>query len=148
MSHGTTVRNVCMHTLCCLCLHVWCQARYLLQCCQALVHSQSISQGSGSRLSNFIPFKTVEESTPELMQVEKIKWNTLMFNPRHILSPLTRKGSGDTWLNENSSTQEESMIVVWSSFYMTMHVTKTLHIDSLTIHLCLVASQMALLFRQ
>ena len=43
-----------------------------------------------------------------------------MFNPRPIHSPLMRKGSGDTWLNENSSTQEESMIVVWSSFYMTI----------------------------
>ena len=112
MSHGTTVRNVCMHTFCCLCLHVWCRARYLLQCCQAPVHFQSIRQGSGSRLSSSIPSKTAEESTPELMQVEKIKWNTLMFNPRPILSPLTRKGSGDTWLNENSSTQD----------YMTMHV--------------------------
>ena len=130
MSHGTTVCNVCMHTLCCLCLHVWCQARYLLQCCQGLVHSQSISQGSGSRISNSIPSKTVEESTPELMQVEKIKWNPLMFNPRPILGPLTRKGSVDTWLNENSLTQEESMIVVWSSFHMTMLVTKTLYIDS------------------
>ena len=128
-----------MHTLCCLCLHVWCRARYLLQCCQALVHSQSISQDSGSRISNIILFKTVEENTPELMQVEKIKWNTLMFNPRPILSPLTRKGSGDTRLNENSSTQEESMIVVWSSVYM--HVTKTLHIESPTNHLCMVASQ-------
>ena len=67
MSHGTTVRNICMHTLCCLCLHVWCQARYSLQCCQALVHSQSISQGSGSRISNCIPFKTVVQSTPELV---------------------------------------------------------------------------------
>ena len=67
MSHGTTVRNVCMHTLCCLCLHVWSQARYLLQYCQALVHSQSISQGSGSKISDSIPSKTVEESTPELM---------------------------------------------------------------------------------
>ena len=65
MSHGTTVRNVCMHTLCCLCLHVWCQARYLLQCCQALVYSQSISQVDGSRMFNSILFKTVEESTLE-----------------------------------------------------------------------------------
>ena len=37
-----------------------------------MVHSQSSSQGSGSRLSNFIPSKTVEESTPELVQVVKI----------------------------------------------------------------------------
>ena len=36
-------------------------SNYLLQCCQALVHSQSISQGNGSRFSNSIPFKTVEE---------------------------------------------------------------------------------------
>ena len=42
---------------------------YLLQCFQALVHSQSIGQCRGSRISNFIPFKTVEESTPELVQV-------------------------------------------------------------------------------
>ena len=70
-----------------------------------------------------------------------------MFNPRPILIPLTRKGSGDTRLNENSLTQEESMIVVWSSFHMTMLVTKTLNIDSPTNHLCMVASQMALLFR-
>ena len=42
---------------------------YLLQCFQALVHCQSISQGSGFRFSNFIPSKTVEESTPELVQV-------------------------------------------------------------------------------
>ena len=75
MSHGTTVHNVCMHTLCCLCLHVCCEARYLLQCCQALVHSQSISQGSGSRNSNFISFKTVEESTPELTENETMNMN-------------------------------------------------------------------------
>ena len=65
MSHGTTVCNVCMHTLCCSCVHVQCRARYLLQCCQVLVHSQSISQGSGSIISNYILFKTVEESTLE-----------------------------------------------------------------------------------
>ena len=75
MSHGTTVRNVCMHTLCCLCLHVWCQARYLLQCCQGLVHSKSISQGSGSRISSSIPSKTAEESTPELTQNETMNMN-------------------------------------------------------------------------
>ena len=34
---------------------------YLLQCSQALVHSQSISQSRGSRSSNIILFKTVEE---------------------------------------------------------------------------------------
>ena len=51
---------------------VWGQDSYLLQISQALVHSQTISQGSGSRLSNSIPFKTVEESTPELVQVVKI----------------------------------------------------------------------------
>ena len=33
----------------------------LLQCLQALVHSQSISQRSSSRISNSIPYKTVEE---------------------------------------------------------------------------------------
>ena len=49
-----------------------CQDSYLLQCSQALVHSQSISQGSGSRISNSIPSKTVEGSTPELVQVVKI----------------------------------------------------------------------------
>ena len=42
---------------------------YLIQCFQALVHSQSISQCRGSRISNSIPFKTVEESTPESVQV-------------------------------------------------------------------------------
>ena len=78
MSHGTTVRNVSMHTLCCLCLHVWCRARYLLQCCQALVHSQSISQGSCSRISNSIPSKTAEESTPELAQNERMNIHELM----------------------------------------------------------------------
>ena len=36
-----------------------------------LCHSQSMSQGSGSRISNSISFKTVEESTPELVQVVK-----------------------------------------------------------------------------
>ena len=51
---------------------VWGHDIYLLQCCQALVHSQSISKGSGSKISNFIPFKTVEESTPKLVQVVKI----------------------------------------------------------------------------
>ena len=34
---------------------------YLLQCFQALVHSQSISQCRGSRISNCIHSKTVEE---------------------------------------------------------------------------------------
>ena len=71
MSHGTTVHNVCMHTLCCLCLHVWCRARYLLECCQGLVHSQSISQGSGSRISKGIPPKTMEGSIPELVSIGK-----------------------------------------------------------------------------
>ena len=41
----------------------------LLQCFQALVHSQSITQCSGPRISNSIPIKTVEENTPELVQV-------------------------------------------------------------------------------
>ena len=136
MSHGTTVRNVRMHKLCCLWVHVWCQDSYLLQCCQALVHSQSISQGSGSKIFNYILSKTVEERTPELMQVEKIKWNTLIFSPRPSLRPLTRKGSGDTWLNENSLTQDESMIWYGVHFHMTMHVTKTLYIDSPTNDLC------------
>ena len=44
-------------------------SRYLLQCSQALVHSQSTSQCRGSRISNSISFKTVEESTLELVQV-------------------------------------------------------------------------------
>ena len=48
------------------------QDSYLLQYCQALVHSQSIRQGSGSRISDSIPFKTVEEITRELVQVVKI----------------------------------------------------------------------------
>ena len=39
---------------------------YLLQCLQAPVNSQSISQCSGSRVSNSIPFKTVEESAIKL----------------------------------------------------------------------------------
>ena len=34
-----------------------------------------MSQGSGSRISNSIPSKTVGEGTPELTQAEKIKWN-------------------------------------------------------------------------
>ena len=46
-------------------------ATNLLQCFQALVHSQSTNQCRGSRISNFIKFKTVEESTPELVQVTK-----------------------------------------------------------------------------
>ena len=46
---------------------VWGQDSYLLQCCQAQVHSQSISQGSASRISNSIPSKTMKESTPELV---------------------------------------------------------------------------------
>ena len=45
---------------------------YLLQCCQALVHSQSISQGSGSRSSNSIPPQTVEERNLDLAQVVSI----------------------------------------------------------------------------
>ena len=38
---------------------------YLLQCFQTLVHSQSISQCKGSRVSNYIKFKTMEESKNE-----------------------------------------------------------------------------------
>ena len=49
-------------------------SNYLLQCFQVLVHSQSISQGSGSRISNFIPFKTVEEQ--KLAQRELIVVHT------------------------------------------------------------------------
>ena len=60
-------------TLITLCYRSVCgQDSYLLQCCQALVHFQSISQGSGSRVSNSIPSKTVEENTPELVQVVNI----------------------------------------------------------------------------
>ena len=45
--------------------------KLLLQCFQALVHSQSISQYRDARIFNFILFKTVKESTctPELVQV-------------------------------------------------------------------------------
>ena len=49
-------------------------SNYLLQCFQVLVHSQSISQGSGSRISNFIAFKTVEEQ--KLAQRELIVVHT------------------------------------------------------------------------
>ena len=42
---------------------------YILQDFQALVHSQCISQCSGSRISNPIPFKTVEKDTSELVQM-------------------------------------------------------------------------------
>ena len=41
----------------------------ILQYFQALVHSQSMTQYNGSRISNSIPFNSVEESTPELVQV-------------------------------------------------------------------------------
>ena len=41
----------------------------LLQCFQALVHSQSIRQCRPTRFSDSSMFKTVEESTPELVQV-------------------------------------------------------------------------------
>jgi len=48
----------------------WCDPNsYLLQCFQAVVYSQSITQWPGSILMNIIPFKTVEESTPELVEV-------------------------------------------------------------------------------
>ena len=47
----------------------WKTNSYLLQCFQALFHSQSITQCSSCRISNSIEFKTVEESTPELVQV-------------------------------------------------------------------------------
>ena len=42
---------------------LWGQDSYLLQYCQALVDSQSISQSSGSRMSNSILSKTAKEST-------------------------------------------------------------------------------------
>ena len=54
---------LCPHTL--LFRSVWSQDSYLLHWCQGLVHSQSISQGSRSRISNSIPSKTVKESIPE-----------------------------------------------------------------------------------
>ena len=44
--------------------------RYVLQYFQALVYFQSISQCSGSWISNSIHFKTVEKDIPELVQVE------------------------------------------------------------------------------
>ena len=52
---------------------VWKQlpSSYLLQCFQAPVHSQSISQCRGSRISNHIPFKTVKESISELLVLVK-----------------------------------------------------------------------------
>ena len=56
------------------CKSAWGKYSYLLHRFQALVHLQSISQCNGSPRSNFIPSKTVEESTPELVQaVKKIK---------------------------------------------------------------------------
>jgi len=42
---------------------------YSLQCFQAVVYSQSITQWPNSVIMNIIPFKTVEESTPKLVQV-------------------------------------------------------------------------------
>ena len=41
---------------------------YLLQCFQALVHLQGISQHSGSLRSNFIVAETVEDRTLKYMQ--------------------------------------------------------------------------------
>ena len=49
-------------------------SNYLLQCFQVLVHSQSISQCSGSRFSNSIHFKTVKEQ--KLAQRELIVVHT------------------------------------------------------------------------
>ena len=60
----------------------------LLQDFQALVHSQSISQCRGSRIFNFISFKTVKESicTPELMQVMNGITRNMLNHPEWSLS--------------------------------------------------------------
>ena len=49
------------------------QDSHLLQCFQALVHCQSISQYSGSRMSNCIPFKTVKESK---CTYSRLRWSS------------------------------------------------------------------------
>ena len=69
---GATVTQKNDITLMTLCLQVSTRPdSYLLQYCQVLVHCQSISQGSGSKISDSITSKIVEESTPELVQVVK-----------------------------------------------------------------------------
>ena len=61
---------------------VWGQQSCLLQCFQAVVYSQSISQCSGSFISYPIHSKTVEDSSPELVQVVKftIEWDSKIIN--------------------------------------------------------------------
>ena len=75
----------------------------LPQCCQALVHSQSISQCSGSRISNSIPFKTVKESTctPELVQlvngiVRHSVYNSLQFFQLLVMFQCSGHGYGSS----------------------------------------------------
>ena len=71
-------------------MSAWSHDNYLLQCFQALVHYQSIRQCSSSRISNCIAFKTVEESTPEIVQVVNgiarySVYNSLQFFQRLVL---------------------------------------------------------------
>ena len=73
-----------MHNMCIFCFLAFYigqygagQDSYLLQCFQAVVHIQSISQCSGSKSSNSIQSKTVEGGTPELVQVVKINYRTV-----------------------------------------------------------------------
>ena len=62
---------------------------YLRQYFQALVDSQSISQCSGSRISNTIQFKTVEESTSKLVQGEYIIYRVMDINGSIFFSYVT-----------------------------------------------------------
>ena len=49
-----------------------CRMPYAPQCCQALVHCQSISQCSGYGISNFISSKTVEGYTCKIRGIEHL----------------------------------------------------------------------------
>ena len=66
----------------------------LLECFQALVHSQSISQCRGSRISNSIEFKTVEESTrgisadSESLRINGVGWS---MHGRNLQQPMVYK---------------------------------------------------------
>ena len=61
-------------------------SNFLLQCFQALVHSQCISQCSGSRITNSIILKAVEKSTSKVTPEEYRIVHTNVGRYTHIFS--------------------------------------------------------------
>jgi len=89
---------------------------------QTLVHSQSISQCRGSRISNFIPFKTVEESTPKLVQavlLTIVHYLKVTFNYPNLI--YLQSNSLQHWGREYSRIINSVMIIITGASLSEQH---------------------------